>query len=150
MASGYVTSDGKDLDQRYLAIGGTANAANSVPWSGVTGKPSMLTTSSALRTSGAPVNGSASAGKNQNAVWTAPSNGLLTYASISMSGTNKNGHTLVKIGNWTLCDTSVVWDKQETYTYSGAYPLLKGQQVLGRWANADTSVLVTFVPVSLG
>ena len=28
MASGYVTSDGKDLDQRYLAIGGKAASAS--------------------------------------------------------------------------------------------------------------------------
>lgn len=50
MASGYVTSDGKDLDSRYLAIGGkaasastadTATKANSVAWSAVSGKPSI-------------------------------------------------------------------------------------------------------------
>ena len=47
MASGYVTADGKDLDSRYLAIGGkaasasTADKANSVAWSAVSGKPGI-------------------------------------------------------------------------------------------------------------
>lgn len=32
MASGYVTSDGKDLDQRYLAINGKAASATNSDW----------------------------------------------------------------------------------------------------------------------
>lgn len=57
MPSGYVTSDGKDLDERYLGINDkaksaetadtattatTAETANSVVWGGITERPSSL------------------------------------------------------------------------------------------------------------
>ena len=59
MASNYMTSDGVDLDSRYLGINAkaksaatadtatTATKANSVAWSGVSGKPGLKIESAA-------------------------------------------------------------------------------------------------------
>ena len=90
MASGYVTSDGKDLDSRYLgkaekaASAGYADSAghaNSVAWSGVSGKPAYR-----LR---CPSGNAVSIGRT-SLPWSAPTNCFLIGGTFSrVSGTNR-------------------------------------------------------------
>lgn len=85
MASGYVTSDGKDLDARYLGINAkakSATTADSVAWGSVTGKPSIFTSANALRT-GTVI----TLGDTYFTGYTAPSNGVLYIAVSLHSGT---------------------------------------------------------------
>ena len=89
MASNYMTSDGVDLDSRYLGINAkaksaatadtatTAAKANSVAWSGVSGKPGLKIESAV----GALVTVAAG-----GLPWTAPVDCQVIYVATNVSG----------------------------------------------------------------
>ena len=88
MASGYITSDGKDLDERYLGIDGkaksaetadTATTAASVDWESVSGKPGLQiqTATSDYVTVAA-----------MNLPWTAPVDCFIDYFTYSNDSSN--------------------------------------------------------------
>ena len=109
MASNYMTSDGVDLDSRYLGINAkaksaaTADTANSVAWGSVSGKPSFwpkINWNSAVKLSGA-------------SNWTAPSNGVLflqTYSSDNAQiyiGTGDKRVRFIYVDNTVSHDNSI-------------------------------------------
>lgn len=86
MASGYVTSDGKDLDSRYLAIGGkaasaskadTATTATNANYATSAGTATNVTNKGSVKLSQAPIYVST------NASYTAPTFGILIPAKSS-------------------------------------------------------------------
>lgn len=73
MASGYVTSDGKDLDQRYLGIDAKAKSAETADVAQKVN--SLIGATPILSTTQAPVTVSVGS-KKSSASWTAPDYGL--------------------------------------------------------------------------
>ena len=96
MASGYQTSDGVDLDSRYLGINAkaksaatadTATKANSVAWGSVTGKPDVTKGWKGFSDLG-------SVAINKDVTWTAPSDGILSLWNRS-TGTDSRVYVYV-------------------------------------------------------
>lgn len=66
MASSYITSDGKDLDERYLGIDAKAKSAASVNWEDINNTPVLWT----------KLNWNTAVSVSSKGSWTVPSNGL--------------------------------------------------------------------------
>ena len=85
MASGYVTSDGKDLDSRYLAIGGkaaSASYADSAGYANSAGTATNVTNKGGLYRNGNPIYTTV----NHQGTYTAPSAGVVAIAASNGSG----------------------------------------------------------------
>lgn len=76
MATNIVTSDGKDLDSRYLAIGGKAVSAG---YADSAGSATNVTNKGSIVRNGNPV--FVTLWGNNSKAWTAPSNGILHCAT---------------------------------------------------------------------
>ena len=91
MASGYVTSDGKDLDERYLGIDAKAKSAASVDWADINNAPVLWP----------KLNWSAAVSVSSKETWTVPSNGVMLFWF-----TNTSSFDSASIGNATIKLTS--------------------------------------------
>ena len=83
MASNYVTSDGKDLDSRYLAIGGKAASAG---YADSAGSATNVTNKGRVVRNGAAIKVNVKGSPN-TACWTATSDGVMYsyYGRISVN-----------------------------------------------------------------
>lgn len=114
MASNYMTSDGVDLDSRYLGINAkaksaatadTATKANSVDWGGVSGKPSNLSYGGYKTT--AVISGGVT-GSGNKATYKVPKNCVAKvtvssrdqYADDYMNFSVSGGYTATREGNF--------------------------------------------------
>ena len=136
MASGYVTSDVKDLDSRYLAIGGkaasasqadTATKANSVAWSAVSGKPSMV-----MRyPSAAAVNVN-----KATLPWTAPSNCVVGDLHV-LAGGNSNTNRIIYIDGVNVYNKETYQDF-DVVLHAGFAFMKKGAKISSNTSNQLT------------
>lgn len=84
MASGYITSDGKDLDERYLGIDAKAKSAAAVDWSAINNVPVLWP----------KLNWTAAISVSSKGSWTAPSDGVMLFWF-----TNTSSFTSAKVGS---------------------------------------------------
>ena len=142
MASGFQTSDGVDLDSRYLGINAkaksaamadtatkatTATTANSVAWSGVSGRPSL-----ALKL---PTGEQVTAQVSQKA-WVASINCFADEIKVHVSGSGIVYLDGVKLGGVT----------NETVTFGPAF-LPKGATI--SCSGGTYSITVKYTPYSI-
>ena len=127
MASGYLTSDGKDLDARYLGINSkaksavTADTASSVEWSGVTSKPNLFP----------KVNWSRATVKFSSTAYTAPENGLVVVYKFKGGAVAVNTKTVAEFSATTTLSIDV--DRVTTsVTYRTAFYVAKGDSITGQ------------------
>lgn len=136
MASGYVTSDGKDLDSRYLAIGGkatsaakadTATTATSVAWSAVSGKPSMVVrypSASAVTVTKATL------------PWTAPSN-CVVWGLHVVAGGGGNVNRIIYIDGVNVYNKET-YDDFDVVLHAGFAFMKKGAKISSNTSNQLT------------
>ena len=97
MASGYITSDGKDLDQRYLGIDAKAKSAEmaDVATSAQT-VTSLVGATPVISIPQLPVEVNNRSGSPLNKSWEAPSNGLLV-GTIQCYGWSSSSKAYIKL-----------------------------------------------------
>ena len=90
MASGYVTSEGNDLDQRYLAIGGKAESAKVAD---------KVSSSIAIRRAGNTVYAKVDLAKSATHNYTCPCSGILGMSLEWYVDVNFGGNQHIDVGN---------------------------------------------------
>ena len=159
MASGYITSDGKDLDQRYLGIDAkaksaeVADTASSVSWSGISGKPMVRLPS------GPGVFSTARPQRVGTAfVFTAPSDICITYwGATSLGGFSLyiNDVLIGQARDVTTDDvvyiSAVAYGANGVRTSSRMYPMFlkQGDVVKISGGSSSASFIMAYVPFEL-
>ena len=125
MASGYITSDGKDLDERYLGIDAQAKSAASVDWEDIHNAPVLWT----------KLNWAAAVNVSSNGSWTAPSNGVMLFwftntASFNGANIGKATIKLTAASTATIkefgCTIPIVVSSGDVISATASFDLIKG------------------------
>lgn len=99
MASGYITSDGKDLDERYLGIAAKAKSAETADVAKTAEEAVGLVNNRFISGTGVIVIIRPSA--HQTRTWQAPSDGILGGITVRGTGSDKNPNSFaVNDGPW--------------------------------------------------
>ena len=150
MASSIVTADGKDLDSRYLGINATAKAASSAPWSGISGKPALLTPGVQLYTTQGGITIDVTCGKGGTATWTAPCNVILANCNGALyASTNPNGNAVIRFGPYTALSHSGSGTSGDSASVS-TFPLKKGETVVCSFQYGSSRIYGYAQPINIG
>ena len=129
MASGYITSDGKDLDERYLGIDAEAKSAAAVDWSGINNVPVLWP----------KINWTASISVSSKGSWTAPSDGVMLFWF-----TNASSFTSAEVGSAVIKLTAASTATIEEFGCTTPIIVSSGDVI--RASASFSSVKGTFVP----